>query len=310
MKFVWMSGSRRGACVLESSPLWCSHAPSRVWVNIVCRALDGQPPGPVSARCPRLSRRPGGVAGPGRAPLPADRQGPAGILPRPAMWVSAAARAVRRDPIGRTPRMARVKVPGGFSGKAAYMGAGVGESSHRACALDASGRKLPGRAVANDEADIRGAARGRPGRGRPEGEHGGARAAHGALLRLPSRLPARQGRARPRPAPPFRAAAHRRVPRPRAPRPFRDGGGRPAVAEHRCSLTNPWSAVIAGGPSRGSRHRSGRPPGPPAARRTARTGPPTVWVLPVSTSPAGTRSLRLLKKASDPDPGSAPMPST
>ncbi len=30
--------------------------------------------------------------------------------------------------------MARVKVPGGFSGKPAYMGAGVGESSHWVCA--------------------------------------------------------------------------------------------------------------------------------------------------------------------------------
>lgn len=51
--------------------------------------------------------------------------------------------------------MARVKVLEDFSGKPAYMGAGVGKSSHWAYALDASGRKLLSRAVANDEADIR-----------------------------------------------------------------------------------------------------------------------------------------------------------
>ena len=78
------------------------------------------------------------------------------------MWVSVAARAARRDLDGKTPRMARVKVLEDFPGKAAYMGAGVGKLSHWAYALDASGRKLLSRAVANDEADIREALFGMP----------------------------------------------------------------------------------------------------------------------------------------------------
>ena len=58
--------------------------------------------------------------------------------------------------------MARVKVLENFSGKPAYMGVDMGKSSHWAYVLDASGRKLLSRAVANDEADIREALSGSP----------------------------------------------------------------------------------------------------------------------------------------------------
>lgn len=53
--------------------------------------------------------------------------------------------------------MARLKTLEDFSGKPAYMGVDVGKSSHWAYAVDASGRKLLSRSVANDEADIRAA---------------------------------------------------------------------------------------------------------------------------------------------------------
>ena len=58
--------------------------------------------------------------------------------------------------------MARVKALEDFSGKPAYMGMDVGRLSHWAYALDASGRRLLSRAVANDEADIRDALSGLP----------------------------------------------------------------------------------------------------------------------------------------------------
>ena len=53
--------------------------------------------------------------------------------------------------------MARVKTLEDFSGKPAYMGVDVGKTSHWAYAVDAAGRTLLSRAVANDEADIRAA---------------------------------------------------------------------------------------------------------------------------------------------------------
>ena len=70
------------------------------------------------------------------------------------MRVSAAARPPGRHPAGRTPRMARAEVPGGFSGRPAYMGVDVGKFSHRACALDASGRKLPSKFICELECHI------------------------------------------------------------------------------------------------------------------------------------------------------------
>lgn len=58
--------------------------------------------------------------------------------------------------------MARVKTLEDFSGKPAYMGVDVGKTSHWAYAVDAAGRTLLSRAVANDEADIRAALSGLP----------------------------------------------------------------------------------------------------------------------------------------------------
>lgn len=58
--------------------------------------------------------------------------------------------------------MARVKTLEDFSGKPAYVGVDVGKSSRRAYAVGADGRRPLGRAVANDEADIREALSGLP----------------------------------------------------------------------------------------------------------------------------------------------------
>lgn len=52
--------------------------------------------------------------------------------------------------------MASVKTLGDFSGRPAYLGVDVGKLSHWAFALDASGRRLLSRQVANDEGEIRG----------------------------------------------------------------------------------------------------------------------------------------------------------
>ena len=75
----------------------------------------------------------------GRRCPPTDRNLPGEVHGR-VMWVSVAARAARRDPIGRIPRMARVKTLEDFSGKPAYMGVDVGKTSHWAYAVDAAGR--------------------------------------------------------------------------------------------------------------------------------------------------------------------------